>query len=133
MNISRIALLSAVFCATSMFGSEVSSQPGMISQVYTTVVVNPFNFVKNNTFALTDFIAGYSVNLLLNHLANISYLQGGTIQSYIQTDANGVNPMGRLMVLSAAAYATYKAMQALDDQNVDNDDEIIFVDEEYVE
>jgi len=134
MNISRIALLSAVFCATSIFADEivVVTQPGMISNIAASVQNNSralVNFIARYTFA--DVIAGYSVNILLDRLANC--LQDGTIKSYIQTNADNVNPVGRLMVLSAGAYATYKAIQAYNEQNTDNDDDIIFIDEEYVD
>lgn len=131
MKMSHVALLSVLFVAPAFASQAPDPAPqGPLSQLLTTVIVNPFNFVENKTLAVADFVAGWTVNPILNKIVtNVSFLQGGTIQSYFGNDATtGINPMGRAMVLVGAAYLAYQAYLALNAQN-NSDDEVIFGDE----
>ncbi len=129
MKISRIALLSTVFCATSMFASEApvanaaAAQPGIISQV-TGFVTAPFVYVFNTADGAASWIADKSyLNTIIGKITGVSFLKGSCIDKPAL--------IGKSLVAVAAVYAAYKAYQALNEQNVDNDDDMIFVDEEY--
>ncbi len=130
MKISRIALLSAVFCATSMFADETTAatstlaQPGIISQV-TNFVTAPFMYAFNTADGVTSWIADKSyLNCIIGKFTGVSFLK--------DTRINNPALIGQSLVAVAAVYAAYKAYQAFNEQNVDNDDDMIFVDEEYV-
>ena len=124
MKISRIALLSAVFCATSMFADDaVVTQPGIISQV-TGFVTAPFMYAFNMGDSIAGTIANKSyLNYVIGQFTGISLLK--------DTCINKPETIGKSLVAVAAVYAAYKAYKALNEQNVDNDDDMIFVDEEY--
>ena len=126
---SRIALLSAVFCATSMFASEtpvsadVITQPGIISQV-TGFVTAPFEFAFNTGDSFVSWIADKSyLNTVIGKITGISLLK----DSCIDKPAT----IGKSIVALTAAYVAYKAYQSFNEQNSDNDDDMIFIDEEY--
>lgn len=131
MNMSRIALLSTVFCATSMFASEApvitadAAQPGIISQA-AGLVTAPFKFVFNTTDdGLAGWIANKSyLNDIIGKITGVSLLK--------DTCINKPALIGKSLVALAAVYVAYKAYQNLNEQNVDNDDDMIFVDEDYV-
>jgi hypothetical protein len=133
MNVSRIALLSAVFCVTSLLRGDVaaveveisqSAQSGVIANVIA-VVKTPFNWAD----AAAGWIANTTyLNALIGKITNLSPLQNTSINN-----PETVQTIGKSMVALTAAYLAYQAYQALNDQNNDNDDEMIFVDEEYVE
>ena len=129
MKMSHVALLSVLFVAPAFASQPPATPQGPLSQLLTTVVINPFNFVENKTLAVADFVAGWTVNPILNKIVtNISFLQGGTIQSYFANDAtSGVNPAGRAAILVGAAYLAYQAYLTLNAQNAD--DEVMFGDE----
>ena len=130
MKMSHVALLSVLFVAPAFASQPPATPQGPLSQLLTTVVINPFNFVENKTLAVADFVAGWTVNPILNKIVtNISFLQGGTIQSYFGTDVTtDINPAGRAAILLAAAYGVYQAYLALNAQN-SSDDEVMFADE----
>lgn len=127
MNMSRIALLSAVFCATSMFASEtpvtgaVTDQPGMISKV-TGFVKTPFVFADSAASWIAD--KSY-LTTIIGKITGVSFLKDRCV--------NNPELIGKSLVALTAVYVAYKLYQQLNDQNVDNDDDMIFVDEEYVE
>ena len=132
MNMSRIALLSAVFCATSMFASEApvvtvvtdtTTQPGMISKV-TNFVTYPFVAAFNAGNSVAGTIADkLYVNYVIGQITGISFLKGSFVDK--------PELIGKSLVALTAFYAAYKAYQALNEQNVDNNDDMIFIDEEY--
>jgi hypothetical protein len=135
MNMSRIALLSAVFCATSAFASETPeavvstvvnntvAQPGMISKV-TNFVTYPFVTVFNAGDSLAGTIADkLYLNYVIGQITGVSFLKGSCVDKPVA--------IGKSLVAVAAVYAAYKAYQALNEQNVDNNDDMIFIDEEY--
>ncbi len=127
MNISRIALLSVLFTASSVFSMDntTSTQSNFFSEVIN-LAKAPFAFAAKYTVDATDLIVNWAVNpLFLNQLTKISYLQGGNFQAYVNN-----NYIGRTMVLVAAAYAAYQLQQAYNAQDV-NADEDIFGDDEY--
>jgi|SRR5579862_9340772 hypothetical protein len=126
MNISRIALFSAVFCATSMFASEApSAQPGMITNAVNFVSA-PFIYVMNTADGAAGWIADKSyLNAIIGKITGVSFLQN--------TPINNPQLIGKSIVALTAMYVAYQAYQQLNQQNVDNDDDMIFVDEEYVE
>jgi hypothetical protein len=127
MKISRIALLSAVFCATSMFADDavanVATQPGIISQV-TGFVTAPFVYAFDTADGITNWIADKSyLNTIIGKITGVSFLK--------DTRINNPALIGQSLVAVAAVYAAYKAYQKLNEQNADNDDDMIFIDEEY--
>lgn len=129
MNISRIALLSAVFCATSMFASQApdaaATQPSMITNAIN-LVKAPFICVMNSADGAAGWIADKSyLNMIIGKITGVSFLQN--------TPINNPQLIGKSIVALAAVYVAYQAYQQLNQQNVDNDDDMIFVDEEYVE
>src|SRR5579863_4819165 len=126
MNMSRIALLSAVFCATSMFASETpSAQPSMISNAINFVTA-PFMYAFNTADWAAGQIADKSyLNLLIGKITNTSLLQN--------TPVNNPALIGKSLVAVAAVYLAYQAYQQMNERNTDNDDDMIFVDEEYAE
>lgn len=129
MNMSRIALLSAVFCATSMFASETpvtaaATESGIISQV-TGIVTAPFVYALNTADNTASWIADASyLNTIIGRITGVSFLKDSRV--------NNPALIGKSLVTVAALYAAYKMYQKFNDQNVDNDDDMIFVDEEYV-
>jgi hypothetical protein len=129
MNISRIALLSAVFCATSIFASQgpdaAATQPGMVSNVIN-FVTYPFVCAFNTADWAADWIANKSyLNALIGKITNTSLLQN--------TRINNPQLIGKSLVAVTAMYLAYQAYLQVNEQNSDNDDEIIFIDEEYVD
>lgn len=126
MNVSRIALLSVLFTASSVFSMDnATPAPGFFSEVIK-LAKAPFVFAADYTIDVTDLVVNWAVNpLFLNQLTKISYLQGGKFQDYVNN-----NYLGRTMVLVAAAYAAYQLQQAYNAQDV-NADEDIFGDDEY--
>lgn len=121
MNMSRIALLSAVFCSASIFASEgtpqVAAPSSMLSKV-TDFVTTPFGWA--------DSAASW--------VANKSYLTSviGKITGVFKDSCiDKPELIGKSIVALATVYLTYKAYQSLNEQNVDNDDDMIFIDEEY--
>jgi hypothetical protein len=126
MNMSRMALLSTVFCFTAISADEAATtQPGIISQA-TGFIAAPFKFVFNTTDeGLAGWIAEKSyLNAAIGQITGISFLKGSCVDKPAL--------IGKSLVALAAIYGAYKAYQALNEQNVDNDDDMIFVDEEYV-
>jgi hypothetical protein len=133
MNMSRIALLSTVFCATAMFANETpvttvasstTTQPGLISQV-TGFVTAPFVYAFNTGDSLASWVAEKSyLNTIIGKITGVSFLKDSCVDKPAL--------IGKSLVAVGALYAAYKAYQALNEQNVDNDDDMIFVDEEYV-
>jgi hypothetical protein len=128
MNMSRIALLSAIFCATSMFADEaviVVDQPNMISNAINFVTA-PFVYAFDTADGVASWIADKSyLNMLIGKITNTSLLQN--------TPVNNPALIGKSLVAITAMYLAYQAWQQLNEQNSDNDDDMIFVDEEYVE
>ena len=126
MNISRIALLSAVFCATSMFSSEApSAQPSMVSNAIN-FVTKPFMYVFNTADGVAAWIADKSyLNTIIGKVTGISCLK--------DTSINNPQLIGKSLVAVTAMYLAYQAYLQMNECNTDNDDDMIFVDEEYVE
>lgn len=128
MNMSRIALLSTVFCATAIFADDavvtnVATQPGIISQV-TGLVTAPFSYAFNTADFVAGTIADKSyLNYIIEKFTGISLLK--------DTCINQPALIGKSLVAVAAVYAAYKAYQNLNEQNIDNDDDMIFIDEDY--
>jgi hypothetical protein len=104
--------------------TEVAAQAGIISKV-TGLVTAPFCYAMNTTETTANWIADKSyLNTVIGKITGFSFLKDSCIDKPAL--------IGKWIVISAAVYAAYKAYQKLNEQSTDNDDDMIFVDEEYV-
>ena len=129
MNVSRALLTAMLFVAPySMVIAEDGQKETPATEtakvekagILATAAL-PFVYVANKATNATDFVAGWTVNPILNKITSISFLN--RFQSHVPT-------VGRVMVTTAALYAAYKAYEAYNTEDVDADDnDAIFFEE----
>ena len=129
MNISRIALLSALITAPYAIASETPIQ--------TTETVTPSTLAKLGGFIVAPFVFAGNKSLdTASWIADKTYLEAliakiTTTKHLNDTRLNNPKVIGQVIVLAAATVAAYKAYQAYNAQDFDADeDDVLFYDED---